>query len=92
LWAKTQSNPENTVGIMTTMGKGVRVLVTPTSDFGNILASMHGLEVGGEMNLTSSVQIAQLALKHHQNNKNNSSSVSSCLLEALLNPIKIFLR
>jgi 26S proteasome regulatory subunit N10 len=67
--AKTQSNPENTVGIMTTAGKGVRVLVTPTSDFGNILASMHGLEVGGEMNLTSSVQIAQLALKHHQNKK-----------------------
>lgn len=67
--AKTQSNPENTVGIMTTAGKGVRVLVTPTSDFGKILASMHGLEVGGEVNLTSSVQIAQLALKHRQNKK-----------------------
>lgn len=64
--AKTQSNPENTVGIMTTAGKGVRVLVTLTSDFGKILASMH---VGGEMNLTSSVQIAQLALKHRQNKK-----------------------
>jgi hypothetical protein len=26
-----------------------------------------GLEVGGQMNLTSGVQVAQLALKHRQN-------------------------
>lgn len=37
-----QSNPENTVGVMTMAGKGVRVLVTPTSDLGKILACMHG--------------------------------------------------
>lgn len=37
-----QSNPENTVGILTMAGKGVRVLVTPTSDLGKILACMHG--------------------------------------------------
>ncbi|KHG27540.1 26S proteasome non-ATPase regulatory subunit 4 -like protein [Gossypium arboreum] len=40
--AKTQSNPENTVGILTMAGKGVRVLTTPTSDLGKILACMHG--------------------------------------------------
>ncbi|KAF3796432.1 26S proteasome non-ATPase regulatory subunit 4-like protein [Nymphaea thermarum] len=67
--AKTQSNPENTVGVLTMAGKGVRVLVTPTSDFGKILACMHGLEIGGEMNLTSGIQVAQLALKHRQNKK-----------------------
>ncbi|KAL5706000.1 proteasome regulatory particle base subunit rpn10 [Ranunculus cassubicifolius] len=67
--AKTQSNPENTVGVLTMAGKGVRVLVTPTSDLGKILACMHGLEVGGEMNLTSGIQVAQLALKHRQNKK-----------------------
>lgn len=37
-----QLNPENTVGVMTMAGKGVRVLVTPTSDLGKILACMHG--------------------------------------------------
>lgn len=37
-----QSNPENTVGVLTMAGKGVRVLVTPTSDLGKILACMHG--------------------------------------------------
>uniref|UniRef100_A0A2P2P0Q6 26S proteasome non-ATPase regulatory subunit 4 homolog n=1 Tax=Rhizophora mucronata TaxID=61149 RepID=A0A2P2P0Q6_RHIMU len=67
--AKTQVNPENTVGIMTMAGKGVRVLVTPTSDLGKILACMHGLEIGGEMNLTAGIQVAQLALKHRQNKK-----------------------
>ncbi|OAY77978.1 26S proteasome non-ATPase regulatory subunit [Ananas comosus] len=67
--AKTQSNPENTVGVLTMAGKGVRVLVTPTSDLGKILACMHGLEVGGEANLPAGIQIAQLALKHRQNKK-----------------------
>ncbi|KAL2907124.1 26S proteasome non-ATPase regulatory subunit 4-like protein [Bienertia sinuspersici] len=67
--AKTQSNPENTVGILTMAGKGVRVLATPTSDLGKILACMHGLDIGGEMNLAAGIQVAQLALKHRQNKK-----------------------
>ncbi|XP_038720399.1 26S proteasome non-ATPase regulatory subunit 4 homolog isoform X2 [Tripterygium wilfordii] len=67
--AKTQSNPENTVGVLTMAGKGVQVLVTPTSDLGKILACMHGLEIGGEMNLAAGIQVAQLALKHRQNKK-----------------------
>ncbi|XP_058750577.1 26S proteasome non-ATPase regulatory subunit 4 homolog isoform X3 [Vicia villosa] len=67
--AKTQSNPENTVGVLIMAGKGVRVLVTPTSDLGKILACMHGLEIGGEMNLAAGIQVAQLALKHRQNKK-----------------------
>ncbi|KAL3525253.1 hypothetical protein ACH5RR_013625 [Cinchona calisaya] len=67
--AKTQSNPENTVGVLTMAGKGVRVLVTSTSDLGKILACMHGLEIGGEMNLAAGIQVAQLALKHRQNKK-----------------------
>ncbi|GLJ38164.1 hypothetical protein SUGI_0776970 [Cryptomeria japonica] len=52
---------------MTLAGKNVRVLVTPTTDLGKIIACMHGLEVVEEMNLTSGIQVAQLALKHHQN-------------------------
>lgn len=57
------------MGILTMAGKGVRVLVTPTSDLGKILACMHGLEIGGEMNLAAGIQVAQLALKHRQNKK-----------------------
>lgn len=28
-----------------------------------------GLEIGGEMNMTAGIQVAQLALKHRQNKK-----------------------
>ncbi|KAJ9132703.1 hypothetical protein P3X46_010668 [Hevea brasiliensis] len=65
--AKTQSNPENTVGILTMAGRGVRVLTTPTTDLGKILACMHDVEMGGEMNMAAGIQVAQLALKHRQN-------------------------
>ncbi|XP_059455694.1 26S proteasome non-ATPase regulatory subunit 4 homolog [Corylus avellana] len=65
--AKTQTNPENTVGILTMAGRGVRVLATPTSDLGKILGCMHGLEMGGEINIAAALQVAQLALKHRQN-------------------------
>lgn len=37
-----QSNPENTVGALSMAGKGVRVLVTPTSDFGEQLSCIRG--------------------------------------------------
>ncbi|KAJ4714174.1 26S proteasome non-ATPase regulatory subunit 4 [Melia azedarach] len=44
-----QLNPENAVGVLTMAGKGVRVLVTPTSDLGKVLACMHVLDAGLEM-------------------------------------------
>ncbi|PPR84083.1 hypothetical protein GOBAR_AA36631 [Gossypium barbadense] len=56
--AKTQSNPKNTVGILTMAGEGARVLATPTSELGKILSCMHGLEMEGEMNLAAGIQIA----------------------------------
>ena len=65
--AKTQANPENTVGVLTMAGKSPRVLVAPTPDLGKILNSMQNLAVEGEANLASAVLIAQLALKHRQN-------------------------
>jgi von Willebrand factor type A domain len=64
---KTEVNPENTVGVLTMAGKTPRVLVTPTPDLGKVLNSMHDLEIEGESNISSAVQIAQLALKHRQN-------------------------
>ncbi|KAF9353222.1 hypothetical protein BGX26_009010 [Mortierella sp. AD094] len=65
--AKTQSNPENTVSLMTMAGKSPKVLVTFTSDIGKILSALHTVHIGGKVSFTTSVQIAQLALKHRQN-------------------------
>lgn len=65
--AKTQAHPENTVGVLTMAGKTPRVLVTPTPDLGKILNAMQDLSIEGEANMSSAMQIAQLALKHRQN-------------------------
>ncbi|KAF9365065.1 hypothetical protein BGX34_011554 [Mortierella sp. NVP85] len=65
--AKTQSNPENTVSLMTMAGKSPKVLVTFTSDIGKIISALHKVSIGGQVSFTTSVQIAQLALKHRQN-------------------------
>ncbi|XP_049365321.1 26S proteasome non-ATPase regulatory subunit 4 homolog [Solanum verrucosum] len=67
--ATIQANSESTVGALTMAGKGVRVLITPTSDFGEMLSCINGLNIGGEMNLAAGLQVAQLALKHRQNKK-----------------------
>ncbi|KAF9518401.1 hypothetical protein BS47DRAFT_1371038 [Hydnum rufescens UP504] len=64
---KTQSNPENTVGVMTMAGKTPEVLVTPTGDIGKVLVALHNLKIGGEADLATGIQIAQLALKHRLN-------------------------
>ncbi|KAF9924500.1 Inorganic pyrophosphatase [Linnemannia zychae] len=65
--AKTQSNPENTVSLMTMAGKSPKVLVTFTADIGKILSALHNVSIGGQVSFSTSVQIAQLALKHRQN-------------------------
>ncbi|KAJ2930690.1 hypothetical protein H1R20_g6405, partial [Candolleomyces eurysporus] len=66
---KTDSNPENTVGIMTSAGKCPEVLVTHTKDIGQILQGIHvaGKKIGGEIDIPTAINIAQLALKHREN-------------------------
>ena len=65
--AKTQSNPENTVGLLSTAGRGVEVQVALTTDVGKILSLSHGIKIGGTASLTAGIQVAQLSLKHRQN-------------------------
>jgi len=65
--AKTQSNPENTVGVLSCAGKSPGVLVTLTSDLGKILSSLHEVKIGGSFDFLASMQVAQLVLKHRQN-------------------------
>jgi hypothetical protein len=54
--AKTQSNPESCVGVLSLAGKVPKMLVTPTPDLGKVLNSMHGLEMDGAVNLSTGVQ------------------------------------
>lgn len=64
---KINSNPENTVGLLSYGGNGPQVLSTLTTDFGKILSGAHGTKISGENYFSSGLQVAALALKHRQN-------------------------
>lgn len=64
---KTNQNPENSVGIITSGGERVIVRVTPTQDLGKILQGLHDISAEGEADIVRAVQTAQLALKHRMN-------------------------
>eukprot|EP00980_Cylindrotheca_fusiformis_P018672 scaffold6219_cov146-Cylindrotheca_fusiformis.AAC.7 len=69
--AKTQSHPESTVGV----SAGTELLVSPTDDVGKILNALHGVPLKTEGgNVTASMQVASLALKHRRN-KNGAQRI-----------------
>nr|QBH67463.1 putative 26S proteasome regulatory subunit Rpn10 [Ustilago esculenta] len=65
--AKTNSNPESEVGLMTMAGKSPEVLVTLTQDIGKILGALHRSKIVGSADLATGINVASLALKHRQN-------------------------
>lgn len=65
--AKMQSNPENTVGIMSLAGRNPELLVSPTDDMGKIMTSIHEMNIAGSISFADGVQVAYLALKHRRN-------------------------
>jgi len=62
--AKTRSNPENNVALMTS--GSLEVLVNLTTDVGRILSKLHNIQPGGAANFPTGIKIAHLALKHRQ--------------------------
>ncbi|CCH44600.1 26S proteasome non-ATPase regulatory subunit [Wickerhamomyces ciferrii] len=65
--AKTNSNPENTVGLLASGGDGPQILSTLTADFGKLLSGIHETKIHGSLHFATSIQVAALALKHRQN-------------------------
>ncbi|KAK4056634.1 proteasome regulatory particle base subunit rpn10 [Microbotryomycetes sp. JL221] len=63
---KLRAHPENEVGLIV-MGGKAEVLVTPTQDEGKLIHALHNTKQGGEADLSTGIQVAQLALKHRQN-------------------------
>ncbi|BCS13828.1 26S proteasome regulatory subunit S5A [Aspergillus piperis CBS 112811] len=61
---KMRVHPQSAVGLMSMGGKGPEVLSTFTTDFGGILAGLHRTKIHGTAHLSSSIQVAGLALKH----------------------------
>lgn len=65
--AKTNANPESSVGLMTMGGTQPEVLTTLTSDFGKMLDGLHRTKIHGNAHFSTALNVAQLALKHRQN-------------------------
>jgi len=65
--AKTSSNPESAVGLMSMAGTVPTVLNTPTTNFGAVLAGMHETKIKGHVRLGTAISVAMLALKHRAN-------------------------
>lgn len=58
---KTQSNPENTVGLMSMGGQGAKVLATLTTDVGKILSGLHETKIEGKSHLSTGIQVAAVS-------------------------------
>ncbi|KAK5088503.1 proteasome regulatory particle base subunit rpn10 [Lithohypha guttulata] len=65
--AKTQSNPESAVGLLSMAGTSPQVLNTPTTNFGAVLAGLHDTKIKGTVRLGTAISVAMLALKHRAN-------------------------
>lgn len=72
--AKTQSNPESAVGLLSMAGTSPQVLTTPTTNFGAILSGLHETKIKGAIRLGTAISVAMLAL-HHRANKSQRQRV-----------------
>jgi 26S proteasome regulatory subunit N10 len=72
--SKTSDHPENCVGLLCSAGDRIDVLLTPTDDFGRMLAEVAKVKLGGSSDLLRGIQTAQLALKH-RSNKNQKQRI-----------------
>ena len=64
---RCESNPENSLGIMAMAGKRVEMISTLTNDESILLNSMKDISINGECDITSTLNIALLCLKHRIN-------------------------
>ena len=64
---RCENNPENSLGIMTMAGKRVEMISTLTNDESRLLGSMSNIQLNGECDITSTLSIAILCLKHRIN-------------------------
>jgi len=83
--AKTRSNPENNVALMTS--GSMEVLCNLTTDVGRILSKLHNIQPAGQSNFSTGIKIAHLALKHRQG-KNHKMRIVVFIGSPLADPAK----
>ena len=87
---KTNDNMETYVGLMTCSGSG-DILITPTNEASAIYSCFGRVQVGGQLSLARSLQIASLALKHRVNKNQRERIVVFVASEIRDSPEDLFL-
>ena len=64
---RCESNPENSLGIMTMAGKRVEMISSLTNDESRLLGALSNIPLNDECDLISALSIAILSLKHRVN-------------------------
>ncbi len=72
---KTQSNPETTVAILTMAGSSPSVQVALTTDLGKLLSSLSQVKISGKINFSTSIKVAQLALKRRSSEQSSNKRI-----------------
>lgn len=65
--SKSERNPENGIGLITMAGKRVEVHVSLTNDLTRILNANKNVQISGESDFLTAMNIATLTLKYRQN-------------------------
>lgn len=65
--SKINQNPESAVAVISMAGKGPKVLITLSNDDGKLLNAISSVQIEGKSDILSTLQLAQLTLKHKQN-------------------------
>lgn len=86
---KTNQNVETSVGLMTSGGDNVQVLVTPTNETSLLYSVFNKVQVGGANKFGKALQIAQLALKHRVNKKQKERIIAFVASEIRENDTEI---
>jgi len=72
---KTQSNPETTLAILTMASNSPSVQVALTTDLGKLLSSLSQIKINGEINFSTSIKVAQLALKRRSSEQSSNKRI-----------------
>lgn len=86
--AKTQANPESSVGLMTMGGAQPEVLTTLTNDFGKVLDGLHRTKIRGSSHFTTALNVAGVSLPHslHLPRQSPKSSLHLSLQKLTIGP------
>ena len=64
---RCETNPENSLGIITMAGKRIETIATLTNDESRLLGSMNNIPLNGECDIISALKVAIMCLKHRIN-------------------------